>query len=94
VAHRNSDPDHHLVDAVSALAIRRQRAAGQEYGRSEMADDRTKKDFRDKTRINVNEDYEKEYWKKRFRVSGQQLAGAVRAVGPSVKKVEKYLNEK
>ncbi|MCP1972942.1 MULTISPECIES: DUF3606 domain-containing protein [Bradyrhizobium] len=59
-----------------------------------MADDKTKKNYRDRTRININEDYEKEYWKKRFNVSGQALAGAVRAVGVSVKKVEKYLKER
>ncbi|MBJ7405940.1 MAG: DUF3606 domain-containing protein [Bradyrhizobium sp.] len=59
-----------------------------------MADDKSKRDYRDRTRINLNEDYEKEYWKKRFNVSGQALAGAVRAVGVSVKKVEKYLKDK
>jgi len=58
-----------------------------------MADDKSKADYRDRTRINMSEDYEKTYWKKRFKVSGQQLAGAIRAVGPSVKKVEKYLSE-
>ena len=36
----------------------------------------------------------KEYWKKKFRVSGQALAGAVRAVGKSAKKVEAYLKDK
>ncbi|MCP3397129.1 DUF3606 domain-containing protein [Bradyrhizobium sp. CCGB20] len=39
------------------------------------------KQLSDRSRINLNEDYEKEYWKKRFGVSGQALAGAVRAVG-------------
>jgi Protein of unknown function (DUF3606) len=35
------------------------------------------------------------YWKKRFGVTGQALAGAVRATGSSsVKKVEKYLKDK
>jgi hypothetical protein len=38
-----------------------------------MADDRTKKDYRDKTRINMNEKYEVSYWKDRFAVSGQAL---------------------
>jgi hypothetical protein len=57
-----------------------------------MADDRTKRDFRDRTRINTEERYEMDYWKKKFRVSGQKLAGAVRAVGPSVKKVKAYLD--
>jgi predicted 3-demethylubiquinone-9 3-methyltransferase (glyoxalase superfamily) len=60
-----------------------------------MADDRTKKDYRDKTRINLNEKYEVSYWKDKFGVSGQALAGAVRAVGSSsVKKVEEYLKKK
>lgn len=59
-----------------------------------MADDKTKRDYHDRTRISTSERYELAYWKKKFRVSGQQLAGAVRAVGPSVKKVEKYLKEK
>jgi Protein of unknown function (DUF3606) len=59
-----------------------------------MADDKTKKDYRDKTRINMNEKYEVEYWKDKFDVSGQQLAGAVRAVGVSVKKVRNYLKDK
>ena len=59
-----------------------------------MADNRKIKDYRDKTRINMNEPYEKAYWKDRFGVSGQQLAGAVRAVGVSVAKVEEYLAKK
>jgi Protein of unknown function (DUF3606) len=38
--------------------------------------------------------YEKKYWKKKFGVSGQALAGAVRTVGSSAKKVEQYLKDK
>jgi hypothetical protein len=59
-----------------------------------MADDKSKRDYRDRTRINTSEEYEMAYWKKALRVSGQQLAGAVRAVGPSVKKVKEYLKDK
>ena len=59
-----------------------------------MPDDLKKRGKPDRSRINVNEDWEKEYWKKALKVSGQQLAGAVRAVGPSVEKVKKYLKEK
>lgn len=59
-----------------------------------MADDKTKRDYRDRSRINTSEAYEVEYWKKKFNVSGQQLAGAVRAVGSSVKKVSEYLKNK
>ena len=60
-----------------------------------MADDKTKKDYRDKTRIHMNERYEVDFWKDRFGVTGQALAGAVRATeSSSVKKIEKYLQDK
>jgi hypothetical protein len=59
-----------------------------------MADDKSKKDYHDKTRINMNEPYEVDYWKGKFGVSGQALAGAVRVVGVSVKKVGEYLKNK
>jgi hypothetical protein len=60
-----------------------------------MADDKSKKDYRDKTRINMNEPYEVAYWKKKFDVTGQALAGAIRATGStSVKKVGAYLKDK
>ncbi|MCP3476726.1 DUF3606 domain-containing protein [Bradyrhizobium sp. CCGUVB1N3] len=59
-----------------------------------MADDLKKRGNPDRSRINLNEEWEREYWKKQLNVSGQQLAGAVRAVGPSVAKVKKYLSEK
>jgi hypothetical protein len=42
----------------------------------------------------MKEIYERKYWKKKFRVSGQALAGAVRAVGKSATKVEAYLKSK
>lgn len=60
-----------------------------------MADDRKKKGPQDRSRINMNEPYEVAYWKKRFGVTGQALAGAVRATGSSsAKKVEEYLKKK
>ena len=60
-----------------------------------MADDKTKKDYRDKTRINMKEPYEVAYFKKKFDVSRQALSGAIKATGStSVKKVEKYLKDK
>ena len=60
-----------------------------------MADDKTKKGKQDRSRINMNEDYEVQYWKKKFKVTGQALAGAIRATGSSnAKKVEAYLKSK
>ena len=38
--------------------------------------------------------YEKEYWKDKLNVSGQQLAAAVKKVGPKVDNVKKYLKDK
>ncbi|HKA81406.1 MAG TPA: DUF3606 domain-containing protein [Xanthobacteraceae bacterium] len=59
-----------------------------------MADNKAKRGAADRSRISLKEPYEKEYWKKKFRVSGQALAGAVRAVGHSAKKVEAYLRDR
>ena len=59
-----------------------------------MADDRSKIGKPDRDRINMKEDYEVNHWKKALDVSGQQLAGAVRAVGPMVKDVKKYLKDR
>lgn len=59
-----------------------------------MSDDRAKRGKADRIRINVHEDYEFKYWKRQLHVSGQQLAAAVKKVGPMVKNVKKYLNEK
>jgi hypothetical protein len=59
-----------------------------------MSDDKSKRGKADRIRINVHEDYEFAYWKKALRVSGQQLAGAVRAAGPMAKDVREYLKRK
>jgi hypothetical protein len=59
-----------------------------------MPDNKSNRGPADRSRISLKEDYEKEYWKKKFRVSGQALAGAVRTVGRSAKKVEAYLKDK
>jgi hypothetical protein len=59
-----------------------------------MPDDKSKRRPQDSSRISLKEKYEANYWKNKFGVSGQQLAGAVRAVGPSAKKVAEYLKKK
>lgn len=59
-----------------------------------MADNKSKRGKADRDRINVHEDYEREYWKKKLGVSGQQLAAAVRKVGPMAKRVQAYLKDK
>jgi hypothetical protein len=59
-----------------------------------MADNLRTRGSPDSKTINMKEAWEKNYWKRKFRVSGQALAGAVRAVGKSAKKVEAYLKNK
>ena len=56
-----------------------------------MADDTTKTRPQDATRINMNEDYEVQYWTKKFQVSKEQLAAAVNKVGVSARAVAEYL---
>lgn len=57
-------------------------------------DNKSKKGYQDRSKINTKEKYEMDYWKNKFGVSGQQLAGAVRVVGNGAKKVEAYLKGK
>lgn len=55
-----------------------------------MADDKSKKGPRDASRINVNEEYELQYWTKELNVSPEELKKAVQQVGPMVADVKKY----
>ncbi len=59
-----------------------------------MPDDTRKKGAQDRSRINIHEPYEVEYWTKTLKVSKQKLKEAVEAVGTSVTKVRDYLGEK
>ena len=56
-----------------------------------MWDDKTDRAPRDRSRINVEEDYEVRYWAELFGVAYQQLRGAVQTVGVSADKVREYL---
>jgi hypothetical protein len=53
-----------------------------------MADDKRNTGRPDRDRINVNEDYELKYWTEQFGVSKEELAAAVKRVGPMVRDVE------
>jgi len=57
-----------------------------------MSDVKTKKGRRqDRSKINVNEDYELSYWTKKFGVTRDELREAVKEVGPSAANVERKL---
>ena len=54
-------------------------------------DNREKRDFRDRDRINTNEDYEVRYAAEKLGVSRQELLAAIQVVGNMRADVERYL---
>jgi hypothetical protein len=56
-----------------------------------MSDDKSKAGSPDRDRINTHEQYELNYWSKKFGVSQDKLKEAVAAVGPIATKVEAHL---
>lgn len=56
-----------------------------------MSDDKTKPGGQDRSRIDINEDYEVQDWSKKFGVSPDALKAAVRAVGTHAASVEQHL---
>jgi len=61
----------------------------------QMADNKTKRDGRDRSKVSGSENYEIQYFKDKLGVSSQAVTGAIRATGSNDRKVlEKYLKEK
>ncbi len=58
-----------------------------------MADDLTNRGPQDRSRINLSESWEVQYWTKKFGVTEQQLRDAVKAVGSSAEAVQKKLGK-
>ena len=58
-----------------------------------MADDRSIRGQADRLRINMREDYEVKYWTKKWDVSREALAAAVREVGVMAADVAKKLGK-
>jgi Protein of unknown function (DUF3606) len=56
-----------------------------------MADDLSKRGPADRSRINLSEPYEVQYWADEFGVSKERLSEVVRKVGPSADAVGKDL---
>jgi len=59
-----------------------------------MPDNKNNRGARDRARVSGSEQWEIDHMKTKFNVSGQQVAGAIRAVGNSRKKVEEYLRNR
>ena len=58
-----------------------------------MADDTSNRGPADRTRVNVNEDWEVRWWCKKWGVTREQLEAAVAKVGVMVKDVERSLGK-
>nr|WP_217346209.1 DUF3606 domain-containing protein [Noviherbaspirillum sp. L7-7A]MBV0880601.1 DUF3606 domain-containing protein [Noviherbaspirillum sp. L7-7A] len=58
-----------------------------------MADNLNERGPQDRSRINVNEAWELQYWTRKFGVSEEQLKDAVKAAGPSADAVGKHLGK-
>jgi len=56
-----------------------------------MADDKTKTAPQDSSRVNISEEYEVQYWTKKFGCTHTELEAAVKKAGPMAKDVEKQL---
>lgn len=58
-----------------------------------MADDLTIREPQDKTLINMNQEWEVNWWCKKFGCTRSQLQAAVNAVGSSAAKVQAHLGK-
>ena len=59
-----------------------------------MADDKTKRGQPDRSKINMSEDHEVQYWTKHLGVSREELQRAIDKVGNSAATVRKQLGIK
>lgn len=58
-----------------------------------MSDDKTKAGQGDRARINMNEDYERRDWARKFGVTEEELRAAVEKVGSMAADVERELKK-
>jgi Protein of unknown function (DUF3606) len=58
-----------------------------------MADDLKNRGAQDRSRVNIHEDYEVQYWIKKWGVSKEQLAAAVQKAGVSAEAVARQLGK-
>ncbi|GGH07222.1 MULTISPECIES: DUF3606 domain-containing protein [Pedobacter] len=56
-------------------------------------DDKQKTGSADRSRININEGYELDYWSNKFGVSKDKLKAAVQTVGNAAQAVEDFLRK-
>jgi hypothetical protein len=59
-----------------------------------MTDDLSRREPEDKFKINVREDWELEYWARKFGVTKEKIKDAVKQVGVQTKDVAQFLGKK
>ena len=59
-----------------------------------MADDRSLRGGQDRTRVNMDQDYEAKYWANKWGVSQEELRAAVAQVGPMVSDLERHFGSR
>ena len=59
--------------------------------RERMVDDPKIRGPQDRSRVNIEQDYEVQYWTQEFGVTEEQLRAAVRRMGPSADKLREHL---
>jgi uncharacterized protein DUF3606 len=59
-----------------------------------MADDRSLRGGQDRTRVNMDQDYEAKYWAAKWGVSQEELRAAVAKVGPMVNDLEQHFGSR
>ncbi|QGY03846.1 DUF3606 domain-containing protein [Methylobacterium mesophilicum SR1.6/6] len=59
-----------------------------------MIDNLRRREPEDKSKINVHEDWELEYWARRFGVTKERIKDAVRQVGVQTKDVAEFLGQR
>ena len=57
-------------------------------------DDKDNRGGQDRTRIDISEEYEVQYWKERFGCSREELEEAVQNAGTQADRVEEYLSSR
>lgn len=56
-----------------------------------MSDDSNRRSPEDPTRININHEWELDYWADKFGISQEEFISAIRTVGVLVYELERYL---
>ena len=59
-----------------------------------MADDRSLRGGQDRTRVNMDQDYEARYWAEKWGISQDELRSAVDQVGPMVSDLERHFGSR